>query len=258
MTDMDSRPHGAPTTAPGPGRGRPAAAPDLRGLPVLRDAAPETVARAAARATLRTYDTGALILDFNDESTDVFFVLDGAVRVQIRTPGGRELILTEVRAGDMFGEIAAIDNAPRTANVTAIMPARVCVMPAAAFLDAACSTPAACMALLRQVTAIVRRQSERVLEREALPVRMRLSAELLRLSRPRQGGDGAAEGDARIVSPPPPHHVLAARIGARREVVSRALAALEKQGLVAKTRGGLVLPSAAALRDAMQAEETEG
>jgi CRP-like cAMP-binding protein len=223
-------------------------------LPILREAAPEAAARAAQRATWRSYPAGALILDIDDRSSDVFFVLEGAVRVQMRTPGGKELILSEITAGDLFGEIAAIDGAPRTANVTAILPSRVCILPAEAFLDAACSTPRACLILLRHTTQILRRQAQRVLEREALPVRLRLCAELLRLSRRRQGLRAGGGAEERIVSPPPPQHELAARIGARREVVSRELADMARQGLIQKVRGGIVIPRPEALGSAIESE----
>ena len=63
------------------------------------------------------------------------------------------------------------------------------------------------------------------------------NCELLRLSRPRLGHD-----TQRSISPPPTQQELAERIGSRREVVSRAMAALEKDGLIEKTRGALVLP----------------
>ena len=45
----------------------------------------------------------------------------------------------------------------------------------------------------------------------------------------------------RIVTPPPFHHVLAARIGCRREQVTREFSHLAAEGLVEKTRGGLVI-----------------
>lgn len=214
-------------------------------LPILRDATPAAAERAAARARWRSYPAGTLILDIEDRSSDVYFILEGKVRVQMRTPGGRELLLAELPAGGLIGEIAAIDGEPRTASCTAVLPSRLCILPADAFLEAACSSPAASLALLRHTTRILRRQAQRVLEREALPVRQRLCAELLRQSRPRQGGAG--EGGARIVSPPPAQHDLAARIGARREVVSREMAEMARQGLIEKVRGGIVIPRPAAL-----------
>jgi CRP-like cAMP-binding protein len=225
----------------------------LRGLPILRDASPAALDRVAAAASWRSYAPGELILDAHDASSEVWFVLEGSVRILVRTSAGREMILSELGPGDMFGEVAAIDSAPRTAGASALARSRLCKVPAPAFLEAACSTPAASLALLRWMTGILRRQSHRSLEREALPVRLRLCAELLRLSRPR-----ANPGEGNVVSPPPPHHVLAARINSRREVVSRELGELAREGLVLRTRGGLVLPRPGELRYTVEAEMEAG
>lgn len=224
----------------------------LRRLPVLRDASEDALRRVAGAAAWRSYGPGGLILDLDDPSGDVWFVLEGTVRIQVRTPAGREVILSDIGAGGMFGEVAAIDGAPRTAGATALVRSRLCVVPAAAFLDAASSTPASCLALLRTVTAILRRQSKRLVERETLPVRLRVYAELLRLSRPRLAAD--ANPDERVVSPPPRRHIFAARIGARREAVSREFADLVRRGLIVKERGAIVLRQPQALRHAVEAE----
>ncbi len=71
----------------------------------------------------------------------------------------------------MFGEVAAIDGALRTASATALMHSKLCVIPARSFLAAACSTPDASLELLRHVTTILRRQSKRLLERERVSAR---------------------------------------------------------------------------------------
>ncbi|MBW6399148.1 Crp/Fnr family transcriptional regulator [Roseomonas sp. HJA6] len=203
----------------------------------------------------RSYGPGGMILNLDDASRDVWFVVEGVVRIQVRTPAGRELILSDINAGGVFGEIAAIDGAPRSAGATALVRSQLCALPAAAFLDCACSTPAASLALLRTVTAILRRQSKRLLERETLPVRLRVHAELLRLSRPRLARSAdAGPSEERVVSPPPRQHVLAARIGARREAVSRELADLVRQGTIAKERGAIVIRQPEILRRALEAE----
>ena len=51
------------------------------------------------------------------------------------------------------------------------------------------------------------------------------------------------------MSPPPTQRELAERIGSRREVVSRELSALEKESLLEKTRGALVLVDPPVLSD---------
>ena len=79
-----------------------------------------------------------------------------------------------------------------------------------------------------------------------MSVRPRLVSLLLRLARVHRGGE-------RVVLPPRPHHKLAARFGTIREVVSRAIAALQRQGLVVVERGCLHLTKPALLKADLEA-----
>ena len=63
----------------------------------------------------------------------------------------------------------------------------------------------------------------------------------LRLSRDRGGGE-------RVVTPPPPQHVLAARVGTRRESVSREMAEMVRSGSITVARGAIILHRPEALR----------
>ncbi len=220
----------------------------LEDLPFFAGADPALLAQHRHRASWRTYKPGEVVVDFDDPTSEVFLIASGAVRIAVRSAGGREVLLNEVGAGDIVGEIAAIDGAPRTANVTATVRSRLCALPAADFLAIVYASPAVCERLLRRLAGKLRLQTERALEREALSVRQRLCAELLRLSRPRPGAVGVGEDVARVVSPPPPQHELAARIGARREAVSRELNDLERLGVVDRSSKAIVLPSPARLR----------
>jgi DNA-binding transcriptional MocR family regulator len=74
------------------------------------------------------------------------------------------------------------------------------------------------------------------MEQTVLDLRHRLYSELLRLSVTRQGGEAE-----RVVTPPPYHHVLAARIGCRREQVTREFTTMDQEGLIERRRGALVL-----------------
>ncbi|WP_227495434.1 hypothetical protein, partial [Pseudomonas aeruginosa] len=73
----------------------------------------------------------------------------------------------------------------RSANVTALLRTRLCAVRGAARMELVLQCPAVGRRLLRLLTARLRDKDERLLEATALPVRQRLSAELLRLSRPR-------------------------------------------------------------------------
>ncbi|MBD0272353.1 MAG: Crp/Fnr family transcriptional regulator [Acetobacteraceae bacterium] len=222
----------------------------LARLAFLRDADPAALAAAAPAARWLAVGPGELVLDFGDTTDDVFFVAEGAVRVVVRTPLGQEVILGDLGPGDVFGEMAAIDGAPRSANVAALHASRLCRLPAPAFLEIALRSPAVGLRVMRVLTTRLRLQDERLFEQVVLPVRYRIASELLRLSHPRDGRGGAE----RVVSPPPPQHVLAARVGTRRETVSLMLTELSREGLVEATPRAIVLPRPEALRAAISAQ----
>ena len=216
----------------------------LAAMPLLKGVAPAVLDRFAAHARLTDAQEGGLIVDGEEESTDVYFVLHGVVRVALRTPGGKEAILGDFAEGALFGEMAAIDDAPRSARIVAMTRARLAAVPARAFLDLVFASPEASHRVLRLLTARIRGQNERLLEHAALPSRLRLHAELLRLSRPWPDGGKAA----RSISPPPTQSDLANRIGVRREAVSREMAALARRGLIQVTRGAIHVTNAEALQ----------
>ena len=205
-------------------------------LPLLAPIEAEAAEDIARRCTTRSYDANELVIDYEDESTDVRFVLAGRLRVILRIAAGREMILAEIGEGDHFGEIAAIDDEPRSANVTALTPARVLVMPQGVFHAVLAAHPEVNHAILGELARRVRALNTRLSEHSFLQTRHRLYCELLRLSRPR-----AVDPSQRAISPPPVQRDLAARIGSRREVVSREIAKLKRSGIVETTTGALVL-----------------
>jgi CRP/FNR family cyclic AMP-dependent transcriptional regulator len=190
----------------------------------------------AHKCAWKRFQEHELVLDFDDRSSDVYFIVSGDVRVLVRTPAGKEVILCDLNAGEFFGEMAAIDGAERSANVTALTNVELCIMPASVFKSIVFSSPTVCERLLTLLTHRIRDLNARLFERSVLDLRHRLYAELLRLAAPRKGFEGQM-----IISPPPLQHDLAARIGCRREQVSREIHAMIEEGSVEKIRGGLVL-----------------
>lgn len=214
--------------------------------PLFAGAEPASLARAAAAARLREYAAGETVLDFDCPSTELRLVLRGGpLRVLMRAAGGREKIVAEAGPGGFVGELAALAGpaAAPSAGIRAVHRTLLAVLPGAALLDVLDHSPAVSRRLLALFAERIRAQNRRLLEYAALPARHRLCAELLRLARPRAGGEGGL-----VISPPPSRPELAARIGARREAVSRELAALAREGRLALTPRALVLLDEAALR----------
>lgn len=216
---------------------------DLSEIPLFADL-PEDVSRRYARScNWREYGEHELVIDIEDDSTDVRFIVSGSVRIIVRIAVGKEVILGEMSDGSFFGEISAIDNSPRSANVTTLTRSRICTMPASVFLDILREVPEIAMKILVMFAERVRSLNMRLAEHSFLQAKHRLYSELLRLSKPR-----AANAEHRIVSPPPTQRELAERIGTRREVVSRELNSLERAGHIEKARGGIIITNTGELQ----------
>src|ERR1700759_3681496 len=124
----------------------------LARIPFFKDSADLDFERFDRRCIWKRFDDGEIVVDYEDESTDVYFIISGEDRVLIRTPAGKEVILAERRAGQGFGEVAAIDGIKRSANVTALNRSELWIMPAAIFREIIFRSSAACDKLLRLLT----------------------------------------------------------------------------------------------------------
>jgi CRP/FNR family cyclic AMP-dependent transcriptional regulator len=176
------------------------------------------------------------LLEQDDQTTDIYFLTSGAVRVLITPSPDREVILADINAGGYFGEMAAIDGQPRSAGILAITDATIACMSASVFREILRSHPDVSEQLLQQLVARIRALDQRVNEFSSMHVKHRIYAELLRRSRL----DPADQSRA-VVSPPPVHADIAARVSTRREMVARELKALERAGLLLKRRGAFVI-----------------
>jgi CRP/FNR family cyclic AMP-dependent transcriptional regulator len=168
--------------------------------------------------------------------TDAYFLTDGALRIIMSTPGGNDVILADLKAGDYFGEMPAIDGQPQPAGIVAISDATVACMPASFFRQVLHEHPEVIERVLRDFVTRMRSLHQRVSELHTMSVRDRIYAELLRRSR----ADPIDERRA-LVSPVPRHAELAARVGTRRETVARELKALERAGIFTKSGGAFVI-----------------
>jgi len=207
----------------------------LKAIPLFRSLPPETIGKLDAQCMWRHASKGQWLLDYQESSNDVFFVVTGAVRVIIQS-GGREVLFREIKAGEYFGELAAIDRQPRSSGIVAVFDVTLARMPASLFIATVNAHADACNQLLTLLANQIRSLTNRMHEYATLDVRHRIMAELLRLSRPEPHKPGRA-----IVSPPPIHAEIAARVATRREAVVRQLNALESDGLIERRRGAIAL-----------------
>lgn len=201
-----------------------------------------------AVARLVTLRPGQIVIGHQDRTTDVFFVLEGSLRVELYSLNGREISLADLGPGDSFGEFAAIDGQPRSATVAATGACTLACVSDEAFRRIVLGTPENAEWLAKRLVARVRLQTERIFELNALAVRSRLHCELLRLCL-----DAGVSQNAALIAPGPTHAQLAARIGTHREAVTRELQYLHKQGIIVQTGRELRINDVAELAEIVRA-----
>jgi CRP/FNR family transcriptional regulator, cyclic AMP receptor protein len=181
---------------------------------------------------------GSWVVGQSANDRDVYFIMTGRLRGVLH--GVRQdLTFNNMEAGSFFGEMSAFDGAPRAVSVFAVNDSLVARMPCTVFIETLFSHRPLGEAVFAALIARVRELSRRVGELGALDVRSRVHAELLRLARPDRENPKRA-----IIFAPPNQSELASRINTRRETVSREINAMEREGLIERRRGAIVINDA--------------
>src|SRR4051794_17386933 len=92
----------------------------LARIPLFQALPQNDVAKLDTQCVWRRARSGERLLDYGDGGADLYFVASGKLRVQIQTVSGKEAILRDIRDGEFFGELAAIDGLPRSASIVAL------------------------------------------------------------------------------------------------------------------------------------------
>lgn len=213
----------------------------LRDVTLLAGLTPAQRDAVAAQCSWQRMSADDMVLAREDAGAaahgqSVYLVVAGSVRVTTYSAAGRQVTFRDVASGDWFGEIAAIDGGPRSADIQAITEGLLAVVPRMLFLQLMQQHVDVLEQVLRRLTGLVRSLSRRVIDLSTLGVPQRLQAELLRLAM-----EAGIEGNRARIAPAPRHADLASAISTYREQVSREMSALQRAGLVCKEPGALIV-----------------
>jgi CRP/FNR family cyclic AMP-dependent transcriptional regulator len=214
----------------------------LRQIALLAGLSDQRLDQLAQQCLWHSVAAGKPLLLRAEQQGEVFLLVSGRVRVTTYSANGRQVTFRDSEAGEHFGDIAAIDGGPRSADVVTLEPCVVASLDRTAFLALLRDEPLVAERVMQRLAALVRQLSERVIDLSTLGVQNRLHAELLRLAR----GAGFDGNQARL-EPAPRHAALASQISTNREQVTRELNALVRSGVLRKDGRALVLEDAGRL-----------
>jgi CRP-like cAMP-binding protein len=214
----------------------------LRRCALFTDVREEALGDVARQLRRRRFRKGEVIFHQGDPGESLHVVASGAVKIVLPSPEGEEAIIATLRPGDFFGELALLDDAPRSATAVALEASETLALPRAVFRELLDRDPRLRDALLAGLAHELRRLTTHVEELHFLDLAGRLASHLARQARD-------ADPTAREVRLDWPYTQsdLAAMIGGTRQSVNKLLSGLVERGYVIIERDTLIVPDVDAL-----------
>ncbi|MCL2656877.1 MAG: cyclic nucleotide-binding domain-containing protein [Betaproteobacteria bacterium] len=205
----------------------------LRTFPIFQGLSEEKLMPVARCAVMRRVPRGSTVVNAGDRTDYVYFVLTGSLKVLVSDEDGREVILTMMGQGELFGEMGVIDEEPRSATVVAVAPADLVTISKADFRRILQENFEVSLHLMRNLARRLRVADRKIESLALMDVYGRVARLLLDMA--------AEEGGGRVVKRKISKQDIAKMIGASREMVSRVMKDLHTRGLIQETDDGIVL-----------------
>lgn len=222
----------------------------LRTMPIFADLAERDLITLAEDMRLKEFAKDELIFRQDDDSREVYFVRKGKVRIYKISPGGNETSIAIFSVNDVIGELAALDQEPRSASAKAITAVSLLVMAQDRFLWAMQNVPRFGLGLARLLSHKLRWTSAYAESIAQFDAAGRLLHILLIHNE--QYGEAVEPGKRYVVDVGLNQSDLASMVGARREWVNRILSEWRRRGLLEFDNGVITildLPRVQAERD---------
>ena len=196
----------------------------LGNIPLFSSLSEPDLQALSAHAAARTFPKNAIIINEGDTSNSLYIIASGKVKIFLSDEQGKEIVLDIQGPGEYFGEIALLDEAPRSASVMTIDASRFLVISKNDFSDYLGRNPDIALRLIRELTRRVRMLTASVKDLALRDVYGRIAAALSKLA--------TSEGEKLVINQKLTQQDIANMIGASREMVSRIFKDLTAGGYV--------------------------
>jgi CRP-like cAMP-binding protein len=218
----------------------------LRQVSLFATLRPEDLAALTACMRRRPYAKGQFICYQGDPGTSLYIIETGQVTISLTSPEGKELVLNRLGPGEVFGELALLDGEPRSADAVAAELSQLLLLQRADFLQVLEARPGVAITLLGVLSRRLRHLTEVAGDEAFLDVPARLAKLLLALAEPAGQHPGVAAELA--MTPRLTQVALAGLLGVTRESIGIWLRRFERQGVLRRERGRILLLRPESLR----------
>lgn len=210
----------------------------LAAIPFFAGLDRDALERLTGSMRSRRFRRGEVIFHLGDPGDALFVIMSGDVKISLPSETGEEAILATLGSGAVFGELALLDGAPRSASATALTATETVVLPRERFRELIATEAGVRDALLASIAGELRRLTTHVEELHFLDITGRLAARLVRLAQ--DGGTRTADGGIRLRKNLTQGD-LAAMVGCTRQSVNKLLVQFTDDGLIRLEREGIVV-----------------
>ncbi len=214
----------------------------LRALPLFEDLNDRELEELATVAVPRTFDRGEVIFQEGSQGDVMYVIQDGRVLIKREHAGGRTIALTEMGAGDIFGELAVFDKEVRSATVECVAPTKVVALTSRDVQRVLKRNPEIAMKVIVSLSRRVREANSRIGDQYFQSTEGRIVNVVLGLAE-QQNGHVASGSFVRANQ-----SEIAQLASTSRETVSRFLAGCQRSDLLTTFRGRLQIRDPEGLR----------
>lgn len=202
----------------------------LRQLPYFTTVTEEHLHTLAQNAIHHSYSSGQIIFQEGDPSSGLLIVVEGHVKAFKLSPDGQEYILSLFGPGDIFNDLAALDNLPNVASTMAVTDVKVWMIPPQDFASALQADHELCLAVLSGLARRTRNLVSRLSDLALRPVTTRVARFLLEQIK-----------DPSLAHPTVTRTLIANYLATTPESISRSLRALEAAGAIQFDRHRIII-----------------
>lgn len=215
----------------------------LRQVPYFAELDAALLKDLAGQVRERTYNAGEVILLEGEPCQGLYFVTSGRVKVYKVSGEGKEQVLRILGPGRTFNDVPVFDGGPNPGSIATMDPSSIGFLPKASVLALVEKHPGVAMAAIRLLASRLRAMTLIIEDLSLRGVMARVARLLLDCTRGHQTlVEGAGGACVRLTQ-----HQIAAMTGSVREVVQRALKALEKDGAIRLERARVIVLDVKAL-----------
>ena len=206
----------------------------IRRIPLFSELEERDIDAITALVSTRNVPRKSIVVQEGDAGDSLFIIVKGAVKISSYTAEGKEVVLSLLGPGGVFGEMALLDRQPRSATVTTTEDSTLAQIRRPDFDRLLQNQPSIALGLLEELATRLRRTTQ-VLERiSTMDVPHRLYNYILDFCL-RHGEHTSGDGAMQVRLPT--HQLIADQLSTSRETISRAISTLKKEGIIIPIQG---------------------